>query len=451
MSISNFLQIFWARRVFIALCTLAALAGAVVVCLTFPPVWQAHGKVLLNMGKADPVTGESAATRESGDFLSTQMSLITEPRVLDKAIDTLGWNTDPGLINGYQHRSGSDKRDFRAYLVDSLAQNVQVHGVKDSTILDVSYNGATPEGSRAVVQAILDAYASTTAELRTEEATRSAQFYEQELAKLKDKLDQAVAAETAYERQNGIVMANDKTDVESARLASLAGSADPMMLPPAMADGTKQSQMELAAVDSQIAAASKVYGPNNPDMIALQKKRADTARLVAKDEAAVHEAIAQSRAGSGQVARELAQQKSKVVADSDKIGKLQTLQQDVDLRRTDYMQAASKYAVFKTQADQTNANFITVLGVETPQAPIFPNWMLVLPAAIVLGLAVGLGVTLLLELLNPRVRGAEDIVHRTDTPVLAVVASPPAPRRQTGGRAGRAARGRAAQRGAARA
>ncbi|HWE99214.1 MAG TPA: hypothetical protein VG248_05405 [Caulobacteraceae bacterium] len=451
MSINHFLQIFWARRVFIALCTAAALIGAIVVCLSFPAVWQAHGKVLLNFGKADPVTGEVAATRESGNFLTTQISLITERSVMNKAIDTLGWTSDPTLISSFQSRSHSDKRDFRSFLADSLARNVQVKPVKDSTILDITYNGATPEGSRAVVQAILDAYATASSDLRNEEANKTAQFYEQELAKLKEKLDQSVTAETTYERQNGIVMANEKMDVESARLAALAGSGNPVMLPPAMADSTKQSQMELAGIDAQMAAASKIYGPNNPEMLALEKKHSDTVKLVAKDEAAVHAAMSASASGAGQVARELAQQKTKVVADSEKIGKLQTLQQDVDLRRADYMQAAAKYAVYKTQADQTNANFITVLGVETPQSPIFPNWTLVIPAAILLGLAVGLGMTLLLELLNPRVRGAEDIVNRTDTPVLAVVGSPPAPRRHIGARGARSGRTKAGQRGIARA
>ena len=450
MSLNSFLQIFWARRLFIGLCGLTCLVGAIVISMVLPPIWQASGRVMLNLAKADPVTGEAVAGAQGGSYISTQMSLITDPQVLGKVADALGWTSDPNLMQSYQARSHNDKRDFRSYLADTLAQNTQVKPIRDSNILEVTYNGSTPEGARSVVENVLKAYIETSTALRSEQATKTADFYEQQLQKVKAKLDEAVTAETSFERKNGLVMSGDKSDVESQRLQSLAAAGNPVMLPPSMADASKPSEMELAQLDAQIAAASKSLGPNNPDMVAMTKKRSELVQLVRKDNAAVRAANAASASGAGQIARELAAQKSRVVADSEKIGKLQTLQQDVDVRRADYQQAAAKLAVNREAADQTQSNSLTNLGVQTPKSPLFPNWPLVIVGSFALGLALGVGVALLLELLNPKVRSVDDLTHRLDAPVIAVVSSVDQPR-AFGARRALAARRRASRGSIARA
>ncbi len=60
--------------------------------------------------------------------------------------------------------------------------------------------------------------------MRRQDAERNAEWYEQQAEKAKTALDDAINAETTYERQNGIVMANDKLDVESARLQALTAT-----------------------------------------------------------------------------------------------------------------------------------------------------------------------------------------------------------------------------------
>jgi uncharacterized protein involved in exopolysaccharide biosynthesis len=336
-------------------------------------------------------------------------------------VDALGAQSDPNLIAGYQARSSKDQRSFREWAADTIAKNIKVKTVKDSNILDISYLASSATAATTVANEILKAYIQVALSFRTQAATQNAEFYEGELTKLKTKLDDALAAEAAYERANGLAMANDKLDVDSERLQALASAGAPLVLPPPLADSAKQSEMELAAVNGQIAAASKTLGPNNPQMQDLMRRKAGLEALVLKDDAAVRAANSAAATGGGNTERQIAAQKARVIANSDKIGHLQTLQQDVEQRRNDYQTAALKFATFRAQSDQTSSDTFTPLSAEVPDKPLFPNWLLEVPGSIILGLGIGCLSAILLELLNRRVRVVEDLDQEVEAPVIGVI------------------------------
>lgn len=163
----------------------------------------------------------------------------------------------------------------RSPRADIIGRNTKVKPLKDSTILEISYTANNPTAAKAVADALRTAYMQTALAMNTEDAARTAQWYEGELGKLKAKLDSATDAEAQYERANGLEMANDQMDVDSARLQSLAAQGAPVMIPPEMVNAAKESAMELAATNAQITSASKTLGPNNPAMIELQKKKSE--------------------------------------------------------------------------------------------------------------------------------------------------------------------------------
>jgi polysaccharide biosynthesis transport protein len=443
MSINGLWQIILARRAFIAICTVCCLIGVVIISLILPPIWQGQARVMLNLIKPDPVTNEMVAGSTgaaSGAYVGTQMSLITDYTVTGKVVDALDWLSDPTLISRWNARSKDDRRDFRSWAADIIARNTKVKPLKDSTILEISYSANNPKAAKDVADALLKSYVDTAVALRTEDASRTAQWYEGELQKLKAKLDEAVTDESAYERANGLQMANDRMDVESERLQSLAGAGAPLMIPPAMVEASKATGMELAGVNAQIVAASKVLGPNNPQMQELQKKKAELESLDRKDEAAAHAAIAASQSSGSLIERQLAAQQSKVLAKSDQIAHLQTLHEDVQLRRNEFETAAQKFAVYRAEADQTIASSLTPLPTPPPANPLFPNWMLEIPGSIILGLGVGILGAMLLELLNRRVRSVEDLEDAVHLPAIGVIGASDRPSRPSQARRARPSR-----------
>jgi uncharacterized protein involved in exopolysaccharide biosynthesis len=437
MSLIQFLQIFWARKIFIGLCTLSCLIGAVVVCLIIPPIWAAHARVMLNAAKPDPVTGEANA---GGGYVGgmmfeqTQENLLTDYSVLGKAVDNLNWLSDPNLIDAYSKRGPNDHRDFRRFAADILAGNIKVKPVKGSNILEITYTSASPLQSRAAVEAILKGYLDASLQFRVDDAARTASWYEGELAKMKEKLEEATQAEADYERQNGIIMVNDKLDAESQRLQNAAASGTPLYVPPYTLDSSKGTSLELAQVNAELTSASKTLGPNNPAMLGLLKRKADLTLAAARDEAAARRTLEASKEGLGYTDRQLAEAKSRVLAKSSQIAHLQTLQQDVDLRRAEYQTASAKFVTFRAEADQTTPNALTPMGIDVPASPVFPNWPLIIAGSLGLGLFVGILVSLLAEAFNRRVRTVEDLDGSLDLPVIGVISGPPRLRRVRVGR-----------------
>ena len=116
MSLMQFVRIFWARRWLIVAATVSTLIGALIVTSLLPPRWEAHARVMLNIMKPDPVTGQIIAAQEGGLYVQTQIELLTDDSIAGQVAEQLGWTTDPNLIASYSKRSKRDQRDFKSWL-----------------------------------------------------------------------------------------------------------------------------------------------------------------------------------------------------------------------------------------------------------------------------------------------------------------------------------------------
>ena len=424
MSLMQFLRIFWARRWLIAATTAACLAGAMMVVLILPPRWEAHSRVMLDLLKPDPVTGLVITGAAIQAYVSTQTDLITDYTVAGRVVDQSGWLSDPVLIRQYDRRSKKDTRDFRRWLAQRVIDNTKVKVLEGSNILEISYTATTPDAARAIADALRRAYMDASLDFRRDDATRNATWFSNQADQLKTQLDAAQSAETAFERANGIVMQDDTTDVDTARLRSLAAqaAAGPAMVSAPM---SSPASIQLAQIDAQIAQAAQTLGPNHPELQALRAQRASVAALVAQDQAAARSAAAAAASGgAGALAAAMATQKSRVIAQRDKLGQLNHLQSAINVLRDQYNKTAARAADLRQQAAVVDTG-LTVLGsAVTPKSASFPNFLLIIPGCLGLGLAMGILVALLAELFGRRVRGAEDLMTAIDAPLITIIGPP---------------------------
>jgi uncharacterized protein involved in exopolysaccharide biosynthesis len=405
MSLAQFWRILWARKLIILGAAFFCLAGGIVATLIVAPRWKAEAHVYLNLLKPDPVTGEilGAAART---YVATQIKLIDDYSVTGLAVDKLGWLSDPQLIDQYQHRPQSDTRDFRRWLSQNISDRTKADLLDGSNILDITYTGPDPDSSKAAANAVMQAYIETSVAFRRAEANRNADWYAKQSQKLKADLMAAQQAETDYERANGIVMQNDKTDIDTARMAALAAQADPAN------GGGGGVEAQIAQVDADIRQASETLGPNHPQLIALKQKRAALAALVSQGVSAAPAATGTSR---------IAAQKAYIIANRDKLAKLQILQTEVNIREDQYNKTAAREAEFRQQAGIVDAGISALGSASVPQSPSFPNKPLIIGGSFGLGLCFGILMALLIELLDRRVRSPDDLSAALGLPVLAVL------------------------------
>ena len=422
MSLIQFLRILWAWRWLVLAATASCLIGAYVAILIVPPRWEAHSRVMLNMIKPDPVTGEVVAGPSERTYMATQVELITDYAVASQVVDQLGWLSDPALIEQYQHRSAKDGRDFAHWAAQLVIDRTKAKVIEGSNILEIDYRASSADEAKQVADALSKAYMDYSLNYRRNDASQTADWYAAQAVKAKAALDAAQAAEVTYEHDNGIIMQDATTDVDTARLRALAAAGAVPAPVMSIAPTTSAASLQLAQLDAQIAQASQQLGPNHPELIQLRAQRASVAALAAQDQAAARAAMAASSGNAaGAVDRALASQKSRVLAQGDKLGQLTELQAETDMRRDQYNKIEAHEADQRQEAETADAGISVLSNAVTPKSPAFPNKLLIIPGSFVLGLGVGVLVSLLMEFFARRIRGVEDLQWAIDAPLLGVI------------------------------
>ncbi len=422
MSIIQFLRILVARRLLILLAMVSVASGAILVAKILPPRWEASSRVMLNTIKPDPVTGLvlGAAARS---FVQTQLDLVTDYRVAGQVADKVGWMSDPDLIAAYQRRSKTDDRDFRRWVADIVIKNATAKLLDGSNIMEISYTATKPRDARAVADALREAYVQTNFELNRDDANKNATWYDSETLKAKGQLDAAANAKAQFERENGIFLQDDKTDVDSTRLRTLAGQAAATGAT-TLVPTSSAASVQLADLDAAIAEASKNLGPNHPELMAMKSRRANLAAVVERERAAARASAGADSTALHNIDRALKAQQSKVLAQSDKLVRLQQLQAEVDLRRDLFAKASSRAADYRLQASVPDSGLTLLGSATTPSSPKFPNMLLIVPGSLALGLAVGILVALIVEFFARRIRGPEDLRTIIDAPLIGIIERP---------------------------
>ncbi len=425
MSFLQFFRILWARRMIVVATTLACLAAGLLAIWIIPERYEAQTRVMMDLVKPDPVTGEVISTNFARAYTKTQTELVTDYRVAGAVVDALGWANSPELLARYNAEAASSKLDFRRWLAQLVIDGTKANAIEGSNILEISYSSTNPETARTMADAVRNAYVQQSIAFKREDAAQSADYFERQVARVRDQLTAAEARKAAFERQNRIVLQDDLSDVESTRLRALAGqSPSPVG---AVAGAASPAALQLAQIDAQIATAGKTLGPNHPEIQALRQQRAALARAAAQERAALQP----SGGGGPSIAGQVSAQENKVLAQRDKLEVARRLAADVAVLRDQYAKTAARAVDLRQQAE-SNLSGLTLLGsAVAPSTPVFPNVPLILIGSIGLGFGLGVLVSLITELLSRRVRGVEDLSY-AGVPVLMVVngrnAAAPRPR-----------------------
>lgn len=427
MGLPQFLRILWARRGLVLLTTIACFAGAVLIARALPARYIARSRVMLDIVKPDPVTGEIIASGFARAYVKTQVELIKDYRVAGKVVDQLGWESSPELAAAYERRPANDKRDFRRWLAQFIIDSTDASLIDTSNILEIRYSTTSPDTAAKVADTIRQAYIDQAVSFRREDAANNAAWFRQQAERIRGELAAAEKRKADFERANGIVLEDNNTDVESARLTALASSspaASGGVVAGGVVGGASPADSQLAQANAAVANAQRVLGPNNPELQAMIKQRDAIAASTAASRP-----VAQRAAPTGPSLASLYNaQQAKVLAQRGKVGEARQLAADVAVLRDQYARTAARAADLEQQGQSTESGLTTLGSAVAPTSPSFPKWPLIMGGSLALGFVLGLLVAMLVELLARRVRGIEDL-NLPGVPVLGMMARAPQRRR----------------------
>lgn len=420
MNVFQFLRILWAYRLIVGGCAAVAFIGAVVFVQLATPRYEAQSRVMLDIVKPDPVTGQVISSPFVRAYSKTQVELVKDYQVAGRVVDNLGWATNPAVQTWFKNQVKGSHVDFRSWASKEIVEGTKARLIEGSNILEITYSSASPTRAKEVTEALRKAYVDLALQSRQEAAKRNAEWYETQAEKAKGLLLRSEEAKANFERETGIVLQDGQVDLESARLAALASQGATPIIAPAGA-AASPSENSLAQLEAELSQASKTLGPNHPQLQEMRRRRELLAAQAARERnaggAASAAAVSAARASSGM----LEAQKAKVMAQREQVERLRLMQADVNLRRDQYNQAATRAAQLRQEAEVAVTGVTPLGAAVTPQNPVFPQKGLIVGTALPLGAIFGLLVGLVMELVGRRVRSPEDVALAIKGPVLGVI------------------------------
>ena len=434
MSLIQFLHILMARRMIVLASLVTCLVVAVGVGAVLPPRYTASARVLMDIIKPDPVTGLMVSGRDPRSYIRTQIELIKDYRVATDVVDRLGWANDPTVVAAWQEDTGG-VGDIRRWGAQRIIDGVRADTVAGANILEISYEGPSPQAARAIAGLLREAYIEANLRFTVDSAGRTAEWYREQTDRALAALTAAETAKTRFEQEKQIVM-TEQGEAETAKLASLQGSllaargnASTQQFAAAQQGTTSpvvdQLKIQVALLTDQIEQAGATLGVAHPNYKALVARKTlleqQLSREIASTRAAGSATSSVSRQSLAALEAEYSAQRDKVLAMKDTLNRLSQLQREVDLRRQQYENAASKAAELRLQSNVSESGLVVLGDVITSSSPSFPNWPQIIGLSIGFGLALGIALALFVELLARRVRGPEDLAFSSKAPVLAVI------------------------------
>jgi uncharacterized protein involved in exopolysaccharide biosynthesis len=181
----------------------------------------------------------------------------------------------------------------------------------------------------------------------------------------------------------------------------------------------------LSSTESRLQQFSSQLGVNHPEVKRLEADiTAQKAKLrseIAQAAAALGNAAKIAQRREAELREALAEQKSKFMRLNEGRDQMGVLIKDVESAQRAYDTAASRLQQtnLESQASQTNVSILT--RAFPPLKPSSPKIILNTLVSIFLGTVLGIGVVLLLELLNRRVRSVQELALAAGVPVLGVL------------------------------
>lgn len=421
-------EILWARRAIVVVATLASLAGGFVVLEASPKRYVATARVVLDYIKPDPVTGVQVGRKQVEAYIESQMEFIHSYSVSGPAAEALGLMDNPDLIDRYAALPG-EKPEYPLWVAQQVTATVTVAPYEDSNILEIRYRTSDPRSAEIGVEAIRSAYINATVASRRQNYELAAQGLAEKQAKLRAMLAETQAEQAQLERETGILMVEDKRDLDTETLFALVRPPPPNQQREVAAPVNAKTSEDLLQLNAALAQAEGVLGPNNPKLQALRLQQRLLKEQAARAASAAGDFGQQRLAAEQATAARIEQQKAKVLADRIKVLRIRLLQDLIDAYTTQIKSLTNSINEMRQVATAETTTIIAVGASTANPVPTFPNPTLILGGTGGLGLVLGALLALLCEMFARRVRNPRLLAQAAGAPLLAVV-----PRQTTAGR-----------------
>lgn len=457
MNLDLFIRILWARRLIIVITLMVVVTGTVIISLLIPKTYKATASLLLNYKGADPVTGVALSSQLLPGYMATQVDIITSRTVALKVVDDLKLAEGVGVQEQFKVATGG-QGTIREWLADLIVKKVEAVPSRESSVLDINYKAADPQFAAAVANAFASAYQLTSIQLKVEPAKKAAIYINDQIKVLRDSVETAQKKLSKFQQDNGIVSSDsriDGIDVESARLNELSAqlvAAQSQMIeatsrrsqasgsgagesPDVMGNSLIQNlKVSLGNAESKFAEIEQRLDKNHPQYQSAKAEvdnlRSELGNQIRATSNSVGNSARIFQQREAEIRAAVDRQKIKVLSINRTRDDLKLLRNEVDSAQRAYESTTQRFTQTNLEGQSNQADITLLNAAVAPAAPASPKIAVNVLVAVFLGTMLGVGLGLLMELLDRRIRSGGDLAEVLKLPVLGELDWHPVKRRR---------------------
>ncbi len=435
MNFSQLFLILRARYKIILLVLVVTVMTTLLVSLLLPKTYKADTTLMLTQMGTDPVTGMIFPAQMMPGYMATQLDVINSTSTALMVVNSLRLDQNEAIKQ--QFEDSDSQNSIRHWLADLLLANLSVEPSRESGVISINYKGADPVFVAAMANAFGEAYQEISIRLKVEPSQKAAVYFTDQINVLRDQMEIAQKKLSQYQQDEGIVNVDYRLDVETSRLNELSsqlvmaqgevmgatsdqnnnnrGGEGQSIVTNSLVNSLK---INLAQAESNFADISQKLGINHPS---YEGAKAEVEKMRLELNRHVNATSRNAISREAEIRSALEDQKNNILALNKARDELQLLVREVEGAQSAYESAMQRLNQTSLEG-QSNLSSVSLLDLAVP--PVThdsPKLLLNMLLSVFLGTLLGLGFGLLAEMLDRRVRSAEDLVEVLQAPVLGVI------------------------------
>jgi capsular exopolysaccharide synthesis family protein len=463
----RYLAMLHKRRGLLIACVSLALVVAVVYNYATRPLFQATAQILIDRDTPNvlPTKEILEANQGAADYFQTQFELLRGRMLAEKVVERLGLNKSVELQTGplmspweriqrkffgRQPATAVDNDGIPlAPAVAAFRSRMIVEPVRGSRLVNLRFNAYDPRLAAQVANAVAQTYIEQALEFRYTTSSEATGWLTDRVEDQKKRVEDAEKALQEYREKEKIVNIEERQSLVDQKLSALTAAAitartdrinretlynQMRALPSSQLETfpivlsnplVQQLRARIGELQRERERLSESYGEKHPEMVrAATELRSTEEKLRSEMQNVVRSVESDYRTAAQQEANlqaNLEATKQEALDLNRKAISYNVLKREVEANQQLFRELVGRTKEAGLESELRSTNIRIVEKAQVPVHPVQPQKMRNYQLALLLGLALGIGLCVLFEHLDNTYKTPEDIKNHLGLPFLGMV------------------------------